>query len=343
MGRRTDSASGPSSRSRTASEPLRLMGLADGGEGRIGATRPRARRRSRRRTARPGRRCRARRRPRGRRWRATSERAMIAVGRSARSSRRAPAMRPASRSLSGPLATGTRGPVDARGLEAGAPAVEPRRGRRGARRCARASGPVSPGWSCGSAMPIRRWPERGEVLGDGAGAALVVDVDVDHPGLGVEVDAHVGELAADGSASIRESPRVDAVDDEAVDQRVLDQRGAAALDPRDERQAEPLLLAAGRDAVEELDRARVGERDRERVVEHEPDRAGLRRATACGRRVGPGVAEPLGRLHHAVAQLGGELVGPVVGVRDRHAGDADGLGDGGERDAICGARAHLYR
>ena len=103
--------------------------------------------------------------------------------------------------------------------------------------------------------------QRGEVLGDGAGAALVVDVDVDHPRLGVEVDADIGELAADD----RVHPPVcgiDAVEDEAIDQRVLDQRRAAALDPRDERRPSPSSSQPAATPWEELDRARVGERDR---------------------------------------------------------------------------------
>ncbi len=271
----------------------------------------------------------------------TSERAMIAVGRSARSSRRAPAMLAGLAKLVGTAGDRHGGPVDARRLEAGAPALEPRHGHVVPRVGARLRTAV-PGVTVGQRDADPAMAERREVLGDGAGAALVVDVDVDHPGLGVEVDADVGELAGDDRVHPRVA-RVDAVDDEAVDQRVLDQRRAASLDPRDDREAEALLLAAGRDAVEELDRARVRERDRERVVEHEPDRAGLPARQRAGDGVGPGVPEPLGRLHHAVPQLGGELIRPVVRVRDRHAGDADGLRDGGERDAIFGARAHLYR
>ena len=55
---------------------------------------------------------------------------------------------------------------------------------------------------------------------------------------------------------------------------------------------------------------------------------------ASGRRIGSAVPE-LGR--HGEDPLpggGGELVGPVVGVRDRHPGDARGLGDGVERGPV---------
>ena len=52
-------------------------------------------------------------------------------------------------------------------------------------------------------------------------------------------------------------------------------------------------------------------------------------------RVGPGVAEPLGGLEHLPPQLGGELVRPVVGVRDRRARDAQGVGDRLQRHPLC--------
>jgi hypothetical protein len=94
-------------------------------------------------------------------------------------------------------------------------------------------------------------PERGQVLGDHAGGALVVDIHVDEARLGVEVHAHVRQVAAADGVHARVARR-HAVDDEAVDQRLLDQLGPAGLDPRHEREAEALELAAGRDAVQEL-------------------------------------------------------------------------------------------
>lgn len=96
--------------------------------------------------------------------------------------------------------------------------------------------------------------ERGEVLGHQARAGLVVDVDVEHPGLGVEVHAREREPAGEDDLHAG-VVGVDAGEDEAVHEGGLDERGAAPLDARDEREAQPLLLASRGHAVQELDGA----------------------------------------------------------------------------------------
>ena len=101
--------------------------------------------------------------------------------------------------------------------------------------------------------------ERGQVLSGGAGGGLVVDVDVEVLGIGIEVDANVREPAAAHGVHAR-IVRRHAVEDEAVDQRALDESGVAALDPRHEREPARPLLAAGRDAVQELDGGGIRER-----------------------------------------------------------------------------------
>ena len=88
-------------------------------------------------------------------------------------------------------------------------------------------------------------------------------------------------------------------------------------------------------ALEEADGARVGERVGEPLGEHQPDRAAPAGAQPARGRVRPGVAELLGGLQHLPAQLGGELVRPVVGVGDRRARDAEGVGDRLQRHPLC--------
>jgi hypothetical protein len=79
------------------------------------------------------------------------------------------------------------------------------------------------------------------------------------------------------------------------------------------------------------------------MVEDEAERSGLAAAQRARHRIGPGVAELAGGDQHALAQRGAQLVGPVVGVGDRRARDAEVLGDIGEGGSVCGAGCHLNR
>ena len=121
---------------------------------------------------------------------------------------------------------------------------------------------------------------------------------------------------------------------------VLTSSASLAGDPRHERHAELLLLAHGRDAVQQLDRRGVAERERERRVEDHADAAGAAARQGARLRVRTAVAELLRLGQHALAQLRGELVRAVERVGHRHPRNAERFGDGGE----CGAGAgHLYR
>ena len=170
------------------------------------------------------------------------------------------------------------------------------------------------------------------MLGRRASRAAVVDVDADEAGPGIEVDAHERQAARPDGVH----PRIVlgyAIEHEAVDERGLDERRVAAVDAGDQGEPEPPLLGAGGHSVDEGLGGGVGQRERERVVEHEPDRPGLAARQRPRDGIRPGVAELLGDREHPIAQLGGELIGPVVRVRHGHAGHPDRLGDRGERDS----------
>ena len=70
------------------------------------------------------------------------------------------------------------------------------------------------------------------------------------------------------------------------------------------------------------------------MVEDEPERSGLAAAQRARHRIGAGVAEVARGAEHPLAQRGAELVGPVVGVGDRRARDAEMLGDVGEGGGV---------
>ena len=213
----------------------------------------------------------------------TSETQTIAVGRLARSSRWPPAIRPVAVSKSGELASGDLVPFDARGLEPVAPAehafavdVVVQRGGLAAVR----------GIVPAAHDPEAPVAERDQVLGRGAGGAAIVDVDREVRGARRVVDQHVRQPALDD----RVQPRVavaHAVDDEPVDERGAHERGVVAGDAWHQRHAELALLADRCDAVQDLDRRRVGERERERGVEHDADRPRPSARERAGDGVGP--------------------------------------------------------
>ena len=237
---------------------LAVVGLADGGERRSGERGLGDVVEAGDRELAPGRRCRARRRRRARRGRA---------GRRARRSRsggrrgRAGGRRRRGRcraSLPGALATGTALQSMPAASIAGAPAGEPRRldvvprARLAPRR------PVVPWASWPSTIPNRRCPSAVRCSATARAAPSSSMLTPSWPGSGVKSTRTYGSRRP-RTASSRGSVLGHAVQDEAVDERVLDERGVAALDLRHEREALPALLAAGGDAVQELHRRRVGE------------------------------------------------------------------------------------
>ena len=106
---------------------------------------------------------------------------------------------------------------------------------------------------------------------------------------------------------------------------------------RHEQQPEPVGLDRAGDAPQQQRGGGILERLRHTAREQEPDAVRAARAQAPRRRIGPCVAELGGRREDPLAQLRGELVGAVVCVRDRRAGDAERVGDRLQRDA---ARRH---
>ena len=166
-------------------------------------------------------------------------------------------------------------------------------------------------------------PEADDVLRDGAHRRAIVDA---HPRrawqvLGL-VDDHHGQrtLRHDGQVGVVVGGGVhhEAVDPGGQDggRSVVD--GAVGPD-RDQQQALPDLLTRLGEAGDEVQGGGVAERVVERFGDHQADGAGAPGAQRPRHRIGARVAEPLGRRQHALAQVGGELVGPVVGVGDRGA------------------------
>ena len=98
--------------------------------------------------------------------------------------------------------------------------------------------------------------------------------------------------------------------------------------PAEDQHRIPGLLGGARETLQEEHGAGIAERVAERLREQQPDRLAAARAQAARGGVRPGVAELRRRGQDPLAQLGRELVRPVVGVGDRGARDAEVLGDG---------------
>ena len=90
---------------------------------------------------------------------------------------------------------------------------------------------------------------------------------------------------------------------------------------RDEQQALARVLARLGQAGDEVQRRGIAERVVQRFGHHQTDRACLACPQRAGHRVGPRISEALGRREHPFAQIGRQLVGPVVGVGNRGPGD----------------------
>ena len=119
------------------------------------------------------------------------------------------------------------------------------------------------------------------------------------------------------------------VQDERVDGRVQHERGVALLARRRyELQCDPRRGQA----AEELDRRRVLEGVHQRLAQHHAEHARPAAPERARQRVRPRVAQLVGLGQDPLAQLGRELLRPVVGVGHRHRRDAQRLGDGGQRD-----------
>jgi hypothetical protein len=155
-------------------------------------------------------------------------------------------------------------------------------------------------------------------------AAAVVDPDVPGPRERRPVDHHQGQPAVDHGLD----PLVvlDVVlADEPVHQGGPDQ--VAALAAADQDQPDPGLAAGVGHPLQEQHVGRVAEGEAEGIVrvveEQQAQRAHPAAAEGGRQRVGPRIAEPLGRLQDLGPQGGAELVGVVVGVGDGGPGDAE--------------------
>ena len=139
---------------------------------------------------------------------------------------------------------------------------------------------------------------------------------------------HVGRLVADHhrDRALEHGGEVlvvvgHGVDDEAVDPGARDRPDVLGLGTDgDEQEPGAVVLARERETLQELDGHRVAERVGQCFGEQESDGARLARAQGARHRVGPRITEPACGVEHASAQGRGELVGPVVGVRDRRPG-----------------------
>ena len=94
------------------------------------------------------------------------------------------------------------------------------------------------------------------------------------------------------------------------------------LRPRHEDQTERQRADRLGHPSDELGRSGVLEGDRERPPEDDGDRAGSAAAQAAGSRVRSAVAELRRRVQDALAQGGGEALGPIEGIGHRAGGHA---------------------
>ena len=231
-------------------------------------------------------------------------------------------------------------PVDPRRaqrvLEAGEPVALDREGHRReplrGHLALEAVGPQPRGEDADARMAPRR-----DVPGGHPRAAAVVDPEERDPGHPRLVDDQGRQPALehghDGGVAVGHG-----VDAEPVDHGLGDPVARLAAGRRGhEQQGGPGALTRAGEPAEEAGRARVGERVGERLGEQEPDHAAAPRAQPpCGG-VRPRVAELARRGEDPLAQLGRELVGPVVGVRDRRARDVQRVGDRLQRHAAAHA------
>ena len=178
--------------------------------------------------------------------------------------------------------------------------------------------------------------ERDDVRGGVARAAAVVDADEEAGRIARLVDDHHGHAAVERRAHGR-VPVGHAVQAERVHDGVAHAADLLLLAAHAGEQQQLVAAGLGRlgQPLQEADGAGIGERVGQALGEHQADGPTEPRPQPPRGRVGPGVAEPLGGLEHLPPQLGGELVRPVVGVRDRRARDAQGVGDRLQRHPLC--------
>jgi hypothetical protein len=159
-----------------------------------------------------------------------------------------------------------------------------------------------------------------DVGGRAAGALVVVDADEEAAGGARLVDHHHRHAAGHRGAHRRVRVR-HAVQAERADHGVAHGHDLLLLAAHAGQQEQLVALGLRRlgEALEEADRAGVGERVGEAFGEHQPDGAAPPGPPPARGWVRPGVAELVRGLQDLPAQRGGELVGAVVGVRDRRA------------------------
>ena len=176
-----------------------------------------------------------------------------------------------------------------------------------------------------AAEPHRQQPdlavtELEHMLGELAHRCPVVDAHPGHPGhVAGLVDHHHRQVP------LQDRRQVGVVIGGRVDDETVDtggqHRGRAVGDTAvgpDRHQQQSLAHRFARlgQPGDEVERGRIPERVVQRLGDDQPHRAGLAGTQRARHRVRTGVAERLRGRQHALAQLGRQLVGPVVGVRD---------------------------
>ncbi len=202
--------------------------------------------------------------------------------------------------------------------------------RVGHRRTGTAVWPVAP--ESHRQQPDLAMTELQNMFGEAAHRGAVVDA---HPGragnvLGL-VDHH------DRQVSLQHRRQIGVVVGGRVHDEPVDPGGqhrgrpvgdAAVRTDRDQQQALADLLTRFGKPCNEIERRRIAEGVVQRLGDDQTHRAGLAGAQRPGHRIRARIAEPLGGGQHPLAQLGRQLVGPVVGVGD---GGARNLELGGQR------------